>query len=155
MVTCRAIEEEYEERAPEDSHQTFNLPLPRGIDHEVPRWAAVYSMFQEVLHFLPPEDNISDQHENINVPESDESHLNMGAPERVAAQLSSNSTINAQGDTKHPASALESAPELPIHTLSPPCLGSDSAINEGFGLMGYSNSGEGLDLDDIDALLSF
>ena len=112
-------------------------------------------MVQEVLHFLPPEDDISDQHENINIPESDESHLNMRAPERAAAQLSSNSTINATGDIKHPSSALESEPELPIHQLSPPCPGSDSAINEGFELIGYINSGEGLDPNDIDALLSF
>lgn len=33
----------------------FDLPLPQGIDHEVPRWSAVYSMFSEALRLLPQE----------------------------------------------------------------------------------------------------
>ena len=35
----------------------MNLRLPHGIDHEVPRWAAVYSMFSEVLRLIPPEED--------------------------------------------------------------------------------------------------
>jgi hypothetical protein len=34
----------------------LNFPYPHGIDHEVPRWAAVYSAFSEVLRLIPPEE---------------------------------------------------------------------------------------------------
>ena len=33
----------------------YDLPLPHGIDHEVPRWSAMYSMFSEALSLIPPE----------------------------------------------------------------------------------------------------
>lgn len=34
----------------------YDLPLPHGIDHEVPRWSAMYSMFSEALRLIPPEE---------------------------------------------------------------------------------------------------
>lgn len=41
----------------EQPRPKYDLPLPHGIDHEVPRWSAVYSMFSEALRLLPPEGN--------------------------------------------------------------------------------------------------
>ncbi|RAQ41002.1 hypothetical protein AFGD_007147 [Aspergillus flavus] len=146
----RAIEEEPEDPISEASHNTFNLPLPRGIDHEVPRWAAVYSMVQEVLHFFPPEDNISDHHGDIEAPERDEVHPDMRAPKRIAPQ-----PLSTLGDTKDPASTIENAPEPSLYKISAGSPWNDSARNKGFGLMASENSNGGLDLDDIDALLSF
>lgn len=37
------------------SPNAFNIPLPHGIDHEVPRWSAMYSMFSEMMRLIPPE----------------------------------------------------------------------------------------------------
>lgn len=39
----------------EPSRPKYDLPLPHGIDHEVPRWSAMYSMFSEALRLIPPE----------------------------------------------------------------------------------------------------
>jgi hypothetical protein len=39
----------------EPSRPKYNLPLPQGIDHEVPRWSAIYSMYSEALRLIPPE----------------------------------------------------------------------------------------------------
>ncbi|KAJ5432528.1 uncharacterized protein N7458_011684 [Penicillium daleae] len=39
----------------EQARPKYNLPLPQGIDHEVPRWSAMYSMFTEALRLIPPE----------------------------------------------------------------------------------------------------
>jgi hypothetical protein len=33
--------------------QTTAIPLPQGIDHEVPRWSAVYSIYSEMRRLLP------------------------------------------------------------------------------------------------------
>ncbi|KAB8219543.1 hypothetical protein BDV33DRAFT_173535 [Aspergillus novoparasiticus] len=152
---ARAIEEEPEDLLPETSHHTFNLPLPRGIDHEVPRWAAVYSMVQEVLHFLPPEDIISDQHDDIKVPENDETNLDVEDPERSASHPSSSYIVKAQGDAEDTASAIEDEPELSLYRMSAATHWNDYAVNESFEIMATGNSNEGLDLDDIDALLRF
>lgn len=43
------------ESSSEQSRPKYDLPLPRGIDHEVPRWSAMYSMFSEVLSLIPPD----------------------------------------------------------------------------------------------------
>ncbi|KAB8212139.1 hypothetical protein BDV34DRAFT_63811 [Aspergillus parasiticus] len=145
---ARAIEEEPEDPISEASHDTFNLPLPRGIDHEVPRWAAVYSMVQEVLHFLPPEDNISDRHGDIAAPESDDP--DMRALESIAPHL-----LSMLGDTKDPASTIENEPEPSVYKISAGSPWNDSARNKGFELLTSENGTEGLDLNDIDALLSF
>lgn len=32
----------------------LDLPLPQGIDHEVPRWSALYSGYSEICRLLPP-----------------------------------------------------------------------------------------------------
>ncbi|KAE8333008.1 hypothetical protein BDV39DRAFT_166158 [Aspergillus sergii] len=146
----RAIEEEPEDPISEASHSTFNLPLPRGIDHEVPRWAAVYSMVQEVLHFLPPEDNISDHHEDIEAPEGDEKHPEMRPPESIAPH-----PLSTLGDTKDPAFTIENEPEPSVYNISTGCPWNDSARDNCFELMASENGSEGLDLNDIDALLSF
>lgn len=50
-------EQEKEKEKSKSPRRTYNLPLPRGIDHEVPRWSAVYSMFAEVLNLIPPEED--------------------------------------------------------------------------------------------------
>lgn len=41
--------------SPTRRHLKYELPLPHGIDHEVPRWSAIYSMFSEVMRIIPPE----------------------------------------------------------------------------------------------------
>lgn len=37
------------------SRPKYDLPLPHGIDHEVPRWSVMYSMFSEALRLFPPQ----------------------------------------------------------------------------------------------------
>ncbi|KNG87448.1 hypothetical protein ANOM_004263 [Aspergillus nomiae NRRL 13137] len=148
----RIAEDKYDDPAPESSHDMFNLPLPRGIDHEVPRWAAVYSMAEEVMRFLPPQDSISDQEEELTIPDSERSHSDARVPENIAARPLSSSTIIAQGDTKNPAPALENEP---IHNISATRRWNDWANNEGLEAMAPVHSGEWLDLSDIDALLRF
>ncbi|OGM49480.1 hypothetical protein ABOM_001705 [Aspergillus bombycis] len=151
----RTVEDEYEDPTPGNSHDTFNLPLPRGIDHEVPRWAAVYSMVEEVLHFLPPQDSISDQEEELRSPDSEKSHSDTRVPGNIPAHPLSSSTAKPQGDTNNPAPALETGPERPIYNIPNTRPWNDWANNESFGLTASVESGEGLDLSDIDALLRF
>jgi hypothetical protein len=47
-----------DESLPEQRRPEYDLPfkLPRGIDHEVPRWSVIYSMFSETLRLIPPEE---------------------------------------------------------------------------------------------------
>lgn len=54
------------QRTSPGSPQGLNLPLPHGIDHEVPRWAAVYSIFSEMLRLIPPEVNCDGEHDGHN-----------------------------------------------------------------------------------------
>lgn len=58
----------------EPSRPKYNLPLPHGIDHEVPRWSAMYSMFSETLRLIPPEGFQTNEKQNQAVfPEREQS----------------------------------------------------------------------------------
>lgn len=62
MTSSRLIEVVLrpQKRGSSGSPRGLNFPYPHGIDHEVPRWAAVYSAFSEVLRLIPPEGECGD-----------------------------------------------------------------------------------------------
>jgi hypothetical protein len=53
---CRSTRKQRDRPSP----NAFNIPLPHGIDHEVPRWSAMYSMFSEMMRLIPPERTVVD-----------------------------------------------------------------------------------------------
>ncbi|KAJ5748926.1 uncharacterized protein N7511_010622, partial [Penicillium nucicola] len=57
------------------------LPFPKGIDHEVPRWSAAFSMFSEMRRLLAPlspeSEGESDESQDINVMEGEMEEMGM------------------------------------------------------------------------------
>ncbi|KAJ5160535.1 uncharacterized protein N7482_007539 [Penicillium canariense] len=53
----RRVRKYVDEASDEPPRPKYDLPLPHGIDHEVPRWSAVYSMFSEMMRLIPPGEN--------------------------------------------------------------------------------------------------
>jgi hypothetical protein len=38
----------------DQNNEEKEIPLPPGIDHDIPRWSAVYSCYSEMQRLLPP-----------------------------------------------------------------------------------------------------
>ncbi|KAJ5365243.1 hypothetical protein N7517_008129 [Penicillium concentricum] len=59
-----------DDRSRNQSYQLLDLPLPQGIDHEVPRWSALYSFYSEICRLLPPSGNDDSDLDHIGSPSS-------------------------------------------------------------------------------------
>ncbi|KAJ5396493.1 hypothetical protein N7509_004606 [Penicillium cosmopolitanum] len=122
----------------------YNLPLPRGIDHEIPRWAAVYSMFAEVMNLIPPEEEDDDD-------DDDASTENSNTEE-------DSSTTGDQGDNNAVDSA---APEilnalgLPAQNMATGRSCDFSPLDKDFQIPASGHFHEGFTMYDMDALLRF
>lgn len=149
-------EKEQEQEAAQEKEKsksprsTYNLPLPRGIDHEVPRWSAVYSMFAEVLNLIPPEDD-----EMTTSEYEDEDDKRPHKSRKTAHQNQSrdqsdivDSIVGSENENENPSSlAMQKLLASGKYNVSP--------LDRDFRIPANGHFHEGFTMYDMDALLRF
>lgn len=151
VFLCRDTQNQSDNDFNDTPRHGFDLPLPHGIDHEVPRWSAVYSLFSEMLRLLPSDETEIASDSNPGSPAQDESDADMedsGHRHSTPAQGGGSSSRNAR-----PGKGNGTDSEIHDPPNSDP---SKSAVtNEEGRLSSSGNMAPGLCLWELDALLRF
>lgn len=151
VFLCRDTQNQSDNDSNDPRRHGFDLPLPHGIDHEVPRWSAVYSLFSEVLRLLPSDETeiasdsnpVSPAEKECDGDMEDSGHRH-STPSHGGGSSSKNTRI---GKGNGIGSEIHDQPN------SDPSQG--AVTNEEGRLSGSGSIAPGLCLGELDALLRF
>lgn len=131
----------------------FNLRMPQGIDHEIPRWSAAYSMFTEVLKLIPPEEHSPSQQHDATSSDNETSQSN----QMKTSNIRDDEPVSSKSKVQDNIVELSTATGEPCNSLSPePTRPNDvSPLDKEFHLSASRHFHEGFTMYDMDALLRF
>ncbi|KAJ5233897.1 uncharacterized protein N7469_005663 [Penicillium citrinum] len=151
----RAVETEVRPRknTSEIPLNAFNLRMPRGIDHEVPRWSAAYSMFTEVLKLIPPEEYSPTQQDDATSSEEENNQQGRTDSDRIRSDQPVSSESKEQDTMVDSSTATDES--CGLHSPERTRSSHISPLDKEFHLSSSKHFHEGFTMYDMDALLRF